>query len=83
LLKNARIAKNKGIMLQDINIKTPLPDGVASKVNAGGKLLIGVSYTGCDTANRRLVEAIERGEGFSFDMEESGDLLRRAQFAQT
>jgi fumarate hydratase subunit beta len=50
-------------------ITTPLTDEVIKNLQIGDKVLItGVIYTGRDAAHKRLVELIERGEEFPFDI---------------
>ena len=50
-------------------ITTPLTDDVVKTLHRGDKVLItGVIYTGRDAAHKRLVELIERGEKFPFDI---------------
>jgi fumarate hydratase subunit beta len=50
-------------------ISTPLTDEVIKNLQIGDKVLItGVIYTGRDAAHKRLVELIERGEEFPFDI---------------
>jgi fumarate hydratase subunit beta len=52
-----------------IRITTPLSKEDALKLKAGDNVLIsGVIYTGRDAAHKRMVEALERGEGLPVDL---------------
>ena len=50
-------------------ITTPLTDETIADLHIGDKLLItGVIYTGRDAAHKRLIELVEKGEEFPFDI---------------
>lgn len=50
-------------------IRTPLDDAAVESLRAGDQVSItGVLYTARDTAHKRLVEALDRGESLPFDM---------------
>lgn len=51
-------------------ISTPLTDETIADLHIGDKLLItGVIYTGRDAAHKRLVELVDKGEAFPFDIQ--------------
>ncbi len=50
-------------------LTTPLTDEVIADLKAGDNVLIsGIIYVGRDTAHKRMVEAIKRGEPLPFDL---------------
>ena len=55
--------------MSEIRVSTPLVEDVVNKLKSGDKVLInGVIYTGRDTAHKRLVDLIDRGEALPFDV---------------
>ncbi len=53
-----------------INITTPLTKDMAEKLRAGDTVYItGTIYTARDAAHKKMTEALERGEGLPFDIE--------------
>lgn len=56
-------------MSEAIRIETPLNDEVVKKLKAGDRVLLqGVIYTARDTAHKRLIELIEKGEELPFEL---------------
>ena len=52
-----------------LRITSPLDDEMVEKLRAGDQVLIsGVIYTARDTAHKRLVEALDKGEKLPFDL---------------
>ncbi len=52
-----------------IKITAPLTDADAEKLTAGDKVLItGVIYTARDSAHKRLIELLDKGEELPFDL---------------
>jgi len=52
-----------------INIKTPLDEETISKLKAGDQVFItGTIYSARDSAHKRLVEALDKGEKLPFDL---------------
>lgn len=52
-----------------IELRTPLTDDVIANLRAGDEVAIsGVLYTARDAAHRRMIEALDRGEGLPFDI---------------
>lgn len=52
-----------------INIDSPLKSEVVRKLKAGDRVLIsGILYTARDTAHKRMVEALEKGESLPFNI---------------
>ncbi|MGD0352029.1 MAG: Fe-S-containing hydro-lyase [Dehalococcoidia bacterium] len=52
-----------------INIKTPLDEETVKKLKAGDQVFItGVIYTARDTAHKRLVETLDKGEKLPVDL---------------
>jgi len=52
-----------------IELTAPLRDEDIAKLRSGDRVLLsGVLYTGRDSAHKRLIEAIERGEKLPFDL---------------
>ena len=61
-------------MTEYIDLKTPLDNSTIEKLKAGDKVRIsGVLYTGRDAAHKRLIEMVESGKDFPFDVK--GQLL--------
>lgn len=53
-----------------ISIKTPLSDETIRSLKSGDSALIsGVVYTARDSAHKRMIEALNRGESLSIDLE--------------
>ncbi|MDR7867565.1 MAG: Fe-S-containing hydro-lyase [Sporomusaceae bacterium] len=56
-------------MAESIRITTPLSADVARKLRAGDSVLItGAIYTARDAAHKRMIEALDRGEGLPVDI---------------
>jgi len=56
-------------MTEAIQLKTPLNDKDIENLKIGDRVLInGIIYTGRDAAHKRLVELINEGKPFPFDM---------------
>jgi fumarate hydratase subunit beta len=52
-----------------VNIKSPLDEETIKKLKAGDQVFIsGIIYTARDTAHKRLVEALDKGEKLPFDL---------------
>src|SRR4030043_1958319 len=52
-----------------INIKTPLDEETISKLKAGDQVFItGTIYSARDSAHKRMVEALDKGEKLPFDI---------------
>ncbi len=52
-----------------ISITAPMSDETVAKLKAGDQVLItGVVYTARDTAHKRLVDSMDKGEALPFDM---------------
>lgn len=55
--------------MNEIKLKTPITDEIVSKLKIGDKVLLnGIIYTGRDSAHRRLVELIKKGEELPIDI---------------
>ena len=55
--------------MDPIRLNTPLRDEDVERLKAGDRVLIrGIIYTGRDAAHKRLVELINEGKPFPFDM---------------
>jgi fumarate hydratase subunit beta len=53
-----------------LNITSPIDAGVIEEPKSGDQVLItGVLYVGRDTAHKRLVEALDRGDELPFDIQ--------------
>lgn len=56
-------------MSGEIKIETPLDDETASALKAGDRVSItGVLYTARDTAHKRMVESLDKGEPLPFEL---------------
>ncbi len=56
-------------MMKTLNIKSPLDEETVKKLKAGDQVFItGVIYTARDTAHKRMVEALDKGEKLPFDI---------------
>ena len=56
-------------MAESIKIQLPLKDADLERLHAGDHVLLsGVIYTGRDAAHRRMIAALEKGEGLPFDV---------------
>ncbi|GMT42036.1 MAG: fumarate hydratase [bacterium] len=61
-------------MSGEIKIETPFDDKKVASLKAGDRLLIsGVLYTARDTAHKRIVEALDKGDPLPFDL--NGQLI--------
>ncbi len=55
--------------MDEIKLKTPLTDEMVSRLKIGDKILLnGIIYTGRDSAHKRLVELIKKGEKLPIDI---------------
>lgn len=56
-------------MEEGIRIHTPLNDEVLETLKIGDKVFLnGIIYTGRDAAHKRLVELVNKGQEFPFDI---------------
>ncbi|MBI4266946.1 MAG: Fe-S-containing hydro-lyase [Chloroflexi bacterium] len=55
--------------MRELRVESPISAGIIEKLRAGTQVLIsGVMYAARDTAHRRLIQAMDKGERLPFDL---------------